>query len=602
MIVRNEEACLENCLKSVADHVDEIIIVDTGSTDHTVEIAKSFNARIYHHPWQDNFSLHRNQSISYAKGRWIFIIDADEEYRASSHRSLREEVAGADKRGIEALALRVENRCNEGKETVCLDSIRIFRANGRIRYEGIVHNHLLGFKNHTASLGRIIHYGYDQGPEVAREKFERTVALLKKQIMENSNNALPHLYLSNSYALMNRYEEALQESLTTIKLVEAQNIIHKQYVKAFYNAARSYIQLRRYDEAEGICHHALSRYGDCIDIFAAQTMIRFFKKEWAGIIESGSRYREALERYQRNESGLEMVEIATYSEEWKICYWMGAARLNLGDIEGAEALFLRALDLAPDKAFICRQAGTSLFEAGHHNRAQIYMEQAQLLSAPSHMQPARNVPISYDQSPGVEAGTAQRVSSKGLRISLDHSEIFFSKGMNLEKAGKIDEAEKIYRETIRLNNSHVGAYNNLAGILLRRNEEHVALNILQSASSTAMNHPALRYTLGLVYSVLGKDDEALEQFDKALEFVPGLKKVNIQKAVIYLKINRFDDAIKCLHKEIENSGDILPALITLGEISLHRADLSKALDYFQRALSVAPDNIYVKKHIESISH
>ncbi|MFZ2655904.1 MAG: glycosyltransferase family 2 protein, partial [Victivallales bacterium] len=93
MIVKNEEAFLGRCLKSVVDHVDEIIIVDTGSTDRTVGIAKSFGARIYYHPWQDDFSLHRNQSISYARGRWIFIIDADEEYRASSKRNLREEVA-----------------------------------------------------------------------------------------------------------------------------------------------------------------------------------------------------------------------------------------------------------------------------------------------------------------------------------------------------------------------------------------------------------------------------------------------------------------------------------------------------------------------------
>jgi glycosyltransferase involved in cell wall biosynthesis len=79
MIVKNEEACLERCLKSVCDHVDEIIIVDTGSTDGTVEIAKSYGARIYHHPWENDFSKHRNQSLSYATGGWIFQLDADEE-------------------------------------------------------------------------------------------------------------------------------------------------------------------------------------------------------------------------------------------------------------------------------------------------------------------------------------------------------------------------------------------------------------------------------------------------------------------------------------------------------------------------------------------
>jgi len=603
MIVKNEEAFLGRCLKSVVDHVDEIIIVDTGSTDRTVGIAKSFGARIYYHPWQDDFSLHRNQSISYARGRWIFIIDADEEYRASSKRNLREEVAMADKKGIEALSMRVENSCNNGKETVCLDSIRIFLSNGRIRYEGIVHNYLLGFKKHAASSGRIMHYGYDQGPEAARKRFERTATLLQKQIKENPENALAHLYLSNSYASMNRNEEALRESLTTLELVEGQQITHKQYLKAYYTAARLYIQLQRFNEAEIICHRALARYGAHIDIFATQTLISLIRKDWSGIIESGSRYREDLERYRGHEMEMDMVEIATYSEEWKICCWMGMAKLGLGDLEGAETLYARSLEIAPDKAFLCRQAGISLSEAGHPDRARFYMEEAhrlappsleaQSLSASSHKESAHNAYNSIDQAP--------EVASKDLRISPDYSESYFSKGMALEKAGRESEAEDAYRETIKRNNSHVGAYNNLAGILLRHNEDHEALKILQTASNTSMNHPAIRYTLGLIHSVLGNHTEALEHFDKTLELAPGFKRVNIQKAIIYLKISEFDNAIKCLKSEIENRGDIIPALITLGEISMRLGDSSQALNYFHEVTSVDPDNITARKHVQSIS-
>ena len=612
MIVKDEEAFLGNCLKSVVDHVDEIIIVDTGSTDRTVEIAKGFGARIYHHLWQDDFSFHRNQSISYAKGRWIFIIDADEEYRASSQRSLREEVRLAEKQGIEALSMRVENSCNEGKETVCLDSIRIFRSNGRIRYEGIVHNYLLGFKNHAASLGRIIHYGYDQGPEAARKKFERTATLLQKQIEENPENALAHLYLSNSYASMNRNEEALRESLTTVELVEAQQITHKQYLKAYYTAARSHIQLQRPDKAERICRRAQARYGDHIDIFATQTLISLIKKDWAGIIEFGSSYREALARYRNHEIALDMVEIATYSDEWKICCWMGMAKLRRGDLEGAETLYAHAIEITPDKAFLCRQAGKSLSEAGHHERARFYMEEAhrlappsieaQSLSASSHEQPVRDIAgNSNSPSPGLEPKAAPEVTSTGLRISPDNKESFFSKGMVLEKTGRLSEAEDAYRETIKRNNSHIGAYNNLVGILLRRNEDQEALKILHTASTVAMKHPVLRYTLGLVHSVLGNHAEALKHFDKTLELAPGFKKVNIQKAIIFLKISEFDNAIKCLKSEIANRGDIIPALITLGEISLRLGDSSHALYYFHEVISVDPDNITAKKHIQSIN-
>ena len=78
MMVKNEEDLLPKCLESVQDHVDEIVVVDTGSTDRTVEIATSYGARVYSHPWEGDFSKHRNQSIDYANQEWILILDADE--------------------------------------------------------------------------------------------------------------------------------------------------------------------------------------------------------------------------------------------------------------------------------------------------------------------------------------------------------------------------------------------------------------------------------------------------------------------------------------------------------------------------------------------
>ena len=79
MIVRDEEKYLKQCLDSINSIADEIIIIDTGSKDNSIQIAESFpKVKLYHHPWEDNFSLHRNQSISYATGDWLLFIDADE--------------------------------------------------------------------------------------------------------------------------------------------------------------------------------------------------------------------------------------------------------------------------------------------------------------------------------------------------------------------------------------------------------------------------------------------------------------------------------------------------------------------------------------------
>ena len=78
MIVKNEEASLPRALSSVKDIVDEMVVLDTGSTDRTVEIAREFGARVYHFEWCNDFSAARNEALKYMQGKWVLVLDADE--------------------------------------------------------------------------------------------------------------------------------------------------------------------------------------------------------------------------------------------------------------------------------------------------------------------------------------------------------------------------------------------------------------------------------------------------------------------------------------------------------------------------------------------
>ena len=89
MIVRNEEAVLGRCLDSVADLVDEIILVDTGSTDNTKAVAAEYAAKIYDFPWCDDFSAARNYAISQAVGDYWLWLDADDVIEGENHEKLR---------------------------------------------------------------------------------------------------------------------------------------------------------------------------------------------------------------------------------------------------------------------------------------------------------------------------------------------------------------------------------------------------------------------------------------------------------------------------------------------------------------------------------
>ncbi len=154
MIVRNEEKSIGRCLGSVKDFVGEIVVVDTGCADQTLEIAQAFGAKIFHHPWTGDFSESRNYSIDQAKGEWILILDADEQLARrdsiqlatliKSHQYLGYSLIQRSYLWDATVACSKPNPGNysEGAEfSNCVDVsvIRLFRNLPSIRYCGRVH-------------------------------------------------------------------------------------------------------------------------------------------------------------------------------------------------------------------------------------------------------------------------------------------------------------------------------------------------------------------------------------------------------------------------------------------------------------------------------
>ncbi len=200
LMVKDEEVNLPRCLTSIKDFVDEIIVVDTGSTDKTVEIAESFGAKIYHHPWEDDFSKHRNLTVSYATGELIFVIDADEELVlekdvSSIRKSLKKDIAK-----YPAGAVLIKD-IQKNEVAMQFTSARLFK-NGKVTYYGIVHNQptISGHAIYIPYM-HIRHYGYDfPTPEAKAKKFTRTVSLLNKRLEECPSDYNTYFYLCQMYA------------------------------------------------------------------------------------------------------------------------------------------------------------------------------------------------------------------------------------------------------------------------------------------------------------------------------------------------------------------------------------------------------------------
>ncbi|MBC7346044.1 MAG: glycosyltransferase [Clostridia bacterium] len=142
MIVRNEAPHLARCLASVQGLVDEIIVVDTGSADETPLLARQWGARVYFEPWQDDFSLARNASLSRASGAWILVLDADEEL-AGGREALPALLAAPE--DVEGYFVTIESPTADGPGAQVLRhlNLRLFRRRPEYRFSGAIHEQIL---------------------------------------------------------------------------------------------------------------------------------------------------------------------------------------------------------------------------------------------------------------------------------------------------------------------------------------------------------------------------------------------------------------------------------------------------------------------------
>lgn len=214
MIVKNEEANLERCLTSIKDIVDEMIIVDTGSTDQTVAISEKFGAKVYHFPWTNSFSEARNESLKHATKEWILIMDADDEFCREDKGQL-EQIIHDSKEENNLYFFETLNYCGSFVDSNNISvnlNPRLFRNNYGFYYEGEVHNQLVNYKNSRKDINlpiRIYHYGYLDNNIKAKNKRERNITLLEEQLKNEPDNKYACFNLANEYFALEDIQKAL---------------------------------------------------------------------------------------------------------------------------------------------------------------------------------------------------------------------------------------------------------------------------------------------------------------------------------------------------------------------------------------------------------
>jgi glycosyltransferase involved in cell wall biosynthesis len=261
MIVKNEEKHLAYCLNSLSPAADEVIVVDTGSTDKTKEIAEAFGARVYDFEWINDFSAARNHSLSKAQGDWILVMDADEVISAQDYAKLRKLLTKKKDIAYELVTRNYVHR-TAGDGWVCNDNsyiyeqagrgwfpsrkVRLFPNNEKIRFEKPIHE-LVEYSLQRIGMGKdksgvpVHHYG-ELDTEKATAKDEQYYELGLKKMKESGGDFKSVWELAVQAGELGKLEESIELWHKVL------GFKHREEA-AYFNLANHYLHLGKYEES-----------------------------------------------------------------------------------------------------------------------------------------------------------------------------------------------------------------------------------------------------------------------------------------------------------------------------------------------------------------
>ncbi len=253
MIVKNEEAVLERCLKSVENVVDEIIILDTGSTDKTKEIAARFTEKIYDFKWVNHFAKARNKAFSYATKTFILWLDADDIFKADDAKKLKELKKKITPK-TDAISMDYHLGFDgNGGVTSSIRRFRLVKAENQFKWHGAVHEYLEVFGNLEHSDIAVTHLSLDDGHDSTRN------LEIYEQMKRNNETFSPRdlLYYANELTDHSKFEEAIKYY---IQFIQTEKGWSEDVIRACNKLADCYSNLGIVEKARDWSFRALE-YG-----------------------------------------------------------------------------------------------------------------------------------------------------------------------------------------------------------------------------------------------------------------------------------------------------------------------------------------------------
>lgn len=320
MMVKNEEKYLDKTLFALNDlrkDIDtELIILDTGSTDSTVEIAKKYTDKVYFSKWNDNFADMRNISISYASGDWILILDADEQL--TKYDKLKEFFNSDIHKKYNSATIQLKNIFDKNKKTYSLSSlVRMFKNVDKFGYDGAIHEQPRYKGPVYNNIASFDHYGYMyEDEEIRQKKTDRNIKLLLQEIEKKPNDPYTNYQLGKSYISALKTNEALFYIEKSYSLYNKRGRVPLFVIG---NLLGLYVGMKLYIKCEDLCMKYIKDDKKNIDVYYYLAVSQ----------NNLGKYKESIKSYERYLYLLDNYEISTQANNMEASLYNGGINKDI---------------------------------------------------------------------------------------------------------------------------------------------------------------------------------------------------------------------------------------------------------------------------------